>query len=84
MCQAARVLRDADANAPADVGAVDVRRARREPRRVDAANRVVLSGTGLVPGDDEVHEDEWEARARPYFDGEIVCGVDLDQFALQR
>jgi ribonuclease BN (tRNA processing enzyme) len=36
----------------------------------------------LVPGDDEFTEEDWEARARPYFDGEIVCGVDLDQFAL--
>ena len=36
----------------------------------------------LVPGDDEFTEAEWESRARPYFDGEIVCGVDLDQFAL--
>jgi ribonuclease BN (tRNA processing enzyme) len=42
--------------------------------------RLVLSH--LVPGDDDIHEEEWEARARPYFDGEIVCGVDLDQFAL--
>ena len=84
MCQAARVLRDADANAPADVGAVDVRRARREPRRVDAANRVVLLGTGgagnpkatrcgyanaVVVGDDAylvdcgegVHRQAWRA-----------------------
>jgi ribonuclease BN (tRNA processing enzyme) len=38
----------------------------------------------LVPGDDEITEAEWEHRARPYFDGEIVCGVDLDQFALVR
>jgi len=36
----------------------------------------------LVPGDDEFTEEEWEARARPYFDGEIVCGVDLDEFSL--
>ncbi len=38
----------------------------------------------LVPGDDEISEDEWEARARADFAGEIVCGVDLDQFALAR
>ena len=38
----------------------------------------------LVPGDDEFTEDEWEARARLHFDGEIVCGVDLDEFALSR
>jgi ribonuclease BN (tRNA processing enzyme) len=36
----------------------------------------------LVPGDDEFSEAEWESRARPYFDGEVVCGVDLDQFTL--
>jgi ribonuclease BN (tRNA processing enzyme) len=36
----------------------------------------------LVPGDDEFSEEEWESRARPYFDGEVVCGVDLDQFSL--
>ena len=36
----------------------------------------------LVPGDDEFTEADWESRARPYFDGEIVCGVDLDQFAI--
>ena len=42
--------------------------------------RLVLSH--LVPGDDEVGEDEWEARARPHFDGEVVCGVDLDRFTL--
>jgi ribonuclease BN (tRNA processing enzyme) len=36
----------------------------------------------LVPGDAEVTEAEWEARVRPHFAGEIVCGVDLDEFAL--
>lgn len=36
----------------------------------------------LVPGDGEISEDEWEARARTTFDGEIVCGVDLDELAL--
>lgn len=36
----------------------------------------------LVPGDDEFPEEYWESRARPFFDGEIVCGVDLDEFAL--
>jgi ribonuclease BN (tRNA processing enzyme) len=36
----------------------------------------------LVPGDGEVTEAEWEARVRPHFAGEIVCGVDLDEFAL--
>ena len=38
----------------------------------------------LVPGDSEIPEEQWEARARSEFDGEIVCGVDLDQFALSR
>jgi ribonuclease BN (tRNA processing enzyme) len=36
----------------------------------------------LVPGDADLHEDEWEERVRTHFDGEIVCGVDLDEFAL--
>ena len=36
----------------------------------------------LVPGDSEIPEHEWEARARTDFDGTVVCGVDLDQFAL--
>ena len=35
-----------------------------------------------VPGDSEVSEDVWESRARSEFDGNVVCGVDLDQFAL--
>ena len=36
----------------------------------------------LVPGDSEIAEDVWEGRARSEFDGNVVCGVDLDQFAL--
>jgi ribonuclease BN (tRNA processing enzyme) len=36
----------------------------------------------LVPGDFDATEDEWEARVRPHFDGDLVCGVDLDEFAL--
>ncbi len=36
----------------------------------------------LVPGDADLHEEEWEERVRTHFDGEIVCGVDLDEFAL--
>lgn len=36
----------------------------------------------LVPGDADLAEDEWEARVRATFDGEVVCGVDLDEFAL--
>jgi ribonuclease BN (tRNA processing enzyme) len=37
----------------------------------------------LVPGDVDLTEAEWEARVRPHFAGDIVCGVDLDEFALQ-
>ena len=54
----------------------------------DAARIAERAGVGtlvlshLVPGDDEFGEDEWEAWARPHFSGEVVCGVDLDQFAL--
>jgi len=36
----------------------------------------------LLPGDVDLSEAEWEARVRPYFAGEIVCGVDLDEFAV--
>jgi ribonuclease BN (tRNA processing enzyme) len=36
----------------------------------------------LVPGDNEISESEWEGRARSTFSGEVVCGVDLDEFAL--
>lgn len=36
----------------------------------------------LVPGDSEISEDEWEGRARSEFDGNVICGVDLDQFSL--
>ncbi len=36
----------------------------------------------LVPGDTEIAEDKWEARARADFDGNVICGVDLDQFSL--
>jgi ribonuclease BN (tRNA processing enzyme) len=36
----------------------------------------------LVPGDVDLTEADWEARVRPHFPGEIVCGVDLDEFAL--
>jgi ribonuclease BN (tRNA processing enzyme) len=38
----------------------------------------------LVPGDSEIPEQTWESRARAEFDGNVVCGVDLDQFALSR
>jgi ribonuclease BN (tRNA processing enzyme) len=42
---------------------------------------VVLSH--LVPGDVDLTEEDWEARVRPHFPGEVVCGVDLDEFAFQ-
>jgi ribonuclease BN (tRNA processing enzyme) len=38
----------------------------------------------LVPGDDEVSPEEWEARVRPYFDGEVLCPADLDELDLRR
>jgi ribonuclease BN (tRNA processing enzyme) len=37
-----------------------------------------------VPGESTISEEGWEASVRPYFDGEIVCGVDLDAFSLTR
>ena len=42
--------------------------------------RLVL--THLVPGDGDPSDEEWVARVRPHFDGEIVCGADLDEFAI--
>jgi ribonuclease BN (tRNA processing enzyme) len=39
----------------------------------------------LVPGEGKHTPEEWEAMVRdaaPEFEGEIVCGVDLDEFAL--
>jgi ribonuclease BN (tRNA processing enzyme) len=36
----------------------------------------------LVPGDIGITENQWEARVRPHFAGDVVCGVDLDEFAL--
>jgi ribonuclease BN (tRNA processing enzyme) len=59
-------------SAPEHVGAI----ARRAGVRM-----LVLSH--LVPGDGEIGEAEWEARARTEFDGEVLCGVDLDELALR-
>jgi len=56
---------------PEEVGAIAARA---------GVGTLVLSH--LVPGDGEVPEDEWEARARTTFDGEILCGVDLDEIGL--
>lgn len=36
----------------------------------------------LVPGDSEIAESTWEERAGGEFTGNVICGVDLDQFAL--
>lgn len=46
------------------------------------ANVQTLVLSHLVPGDGEIAEDDWEARAKTSFDGNVVCGVDLDQFAI--
>lgn len=60
-------------SAPADVGATATK---------SGVKTLVLSH--LVPGEYSNSEAEWEAKVRPYFDGEIVCGVDLDEFPLKR
>ena len=46
------------------------------------ANVKALVLSHLVPGDGEIDEAEWERRARSSFAGDVICGVDLDQFAL--
>jgi ribonuclease BN (tRNA processing enzyme) len=38
----------------------------------------------LVPGDDEIPEEAWEEKAATHFGGRVVCGVDLDEFSLDR
>jgi ribonuclease BN (tRNA processing enzyme) len=57
-----------------------------EPEHVGAIATRAGVGTlvlsHLVPGDGEIAEEEWEARVRATFDGEVVCGVDLDEFAI--
>ncbi len=58
-------------SAPEDVGDVATRA---------GVPRLVLSH--LVPGDLEVNEREWEAQVRPHFDGDLLCGVDLDELAV--
>jgi ribonuclease BN (tRNA processing enzyme) len=58
-------------SAPEEVGEVAKR-----------AGVATLALSHLVPGDLEPTVDQWEARVRPHFDGEVVCGVDLDEFAL--
>jgi ribonuclease BN (tRNA processing enzyme) len=51
-------------------------------RAATAAGVGTLVLTHLVPGDDELTVDEWEQRVRPHFGGNVVCGVDLDEFEL--
>jgi ribonuclease BN (tRNA processing enzyme) len=53
-------------------------------RVATAAGVRTLVLSHLVPGDIELAEEQWEAAVRPHFDGEIVCGVDLDEFELSR
>jgi ribonuclease BN (tRNA processing enzyme) len=48
--------------------------------RLAGVQTLVLSH--LVPGDSEIAEAAWEARAGAEFAGNIICGVDLDQYAL--
>ena len=38
----------------------------------------------LVPGDIEITGEDWEARVRPHTTTDVLCGVDLDQLALNR
>ena len=51
-------------------------------RVATAAGVRTLVLSHLVPGDVEIAEEEWEAAVRPHFAGEIVCGVDLDEFEI--
>jgi ribonuclease BN (tRNA processing enzyme) len=56
------------------------------PERAGAIAKQAGVGTlvlsHLVPGDGEVPEESFEARARSEFDGEVLCGVDLDELGL--
>ncbi len=51
-------------------------------RVATAAGVRTLVLSHLVPGDMELTEAQWEAAVRPHFDGEIVCAVDLDEYAI--
>jgi ribonuclease BN (tRNA processing enzyme) len=46
------------------------------------ANVGTLVLSHLVPGDDDLTDEEWEAKARPHFAGTLMCGRDLDELAL--
>jgi ribonuclease BN (tRNA processing enzyme) len=56
------------------------------PRQVGeiatAAGVPTLVLSHLVPGDGDPTDEQWEARVRPHFGGELICGVDLDELAL--
>jgi ribonuclease BN (tRNA processing enzyme) len=36
----------------------------------------------LVPGEGAHTPEEWESLVRPHFDGELICGVDLDELSI--
>jgi ribonuclease BN (tRNA processing enzyme) len=46
------------------------------------ANVGTLVLSHLVPGDNELTAEEWEAKTRPHFTGSLMCGRDLDELAL--
>ena len=69
--EAVRAYLTASHSAPEDVGTIATRA---------GVGTLVLSH--LVPGDDEVAPGEWEARVGATFTGRVVCGTDLDEFAL--
>lgn len=48
------------------------------------ANVGTLVLSHLVPGEGSHTPEQWEALVRPHFDGEIVCGVDLDELPIGR
>jgi ribonuclease BN (tRNA processing enzyme) len=69
--EAIRNHRASSHSAPEAVGAIAQRA---------GVGTLVLSH--LVPGDGELPEESFEARARETFAGEVMCGVDLDELAL--
>jgi ribonuclease BN (tRNA processing enzyme) len=58
---------------PEDAGAIAARA---------GVGTLVLSH--LVPGDGDVPAEQWEARVRPHFDGQVLCAADLDELDLRR
>lgn len=79
---------------PADMANRDhvVAQLRRSHTPVDAVGGIAeRAGVGtlvlshLVPSDGGHSTSEWEARVQPDFpSGKVVCGVDLDEFVLER